>query len=416
MIERLKRLWRQRRAMLTTVLVITACGVVLGAVRLTRGAPVVPTYQVKRGEFLDSEQFRGEVKALKSVTISAPADAGDLQILKITAEGAAVKAGDVVVEFDKTKTEQELAQYRSALKSAEASIEQARAQAKLTEEEDKTAVLKASFDVEAAKLEASKQEIVSKIEGEEAKLKLSDSQQKLREAEAKQNSDKAVNRATIESSIQASAKAKYDVERAERALSRMSLRAPATGTITILQHWVGSNMAQYRAGDHTWPGAAIAELPDASTLRITARVDETERGRLSTGLPVTVQLNSIPDRQFTGKITRISEIASLDFSGGWPITRNFTLEILLDQTDSRFKPGITGQVTVVVDHIKDAISIPAQALFPKSGQNIAYVWKGAQFEERPVEIGRRSGDKILITKGLSEGDQIALRDPTARER
>ena len=175
-------------------------------------------------------------------------------------------------------------------------------------------------------------------------------------------------------------------------------------------------MAQYRAGDRTWPGAAIAELPDASTLRISSRVDETERGRLSIGLPVTVQLNAIPDRQFSGKISRISEIASLDFSGGWPITRNFTLEIVLDQTDSRFKPGITGQITVVVDHVKDAISIPAQALFPKSGQNVAYVWEGGQFEEHPVEVGRRSGDKILITKGLSEGEQIALRDPTARDR
>lgn len=414
--ERFRTLWHRRRAMLVTIVLLAGCGVVLGAVRLTRRAPTIPTYQVKRGEFLDSEQFRGEVKALKSVTISAPADAGDLQILKISVEGAAVKTGDVVVEFDKTKTEQDLAQYRSALKSAQASIEQARAQAKLAEEEDKTTVLKARFDVEAAKLEASKQEIVSRIEGEEAKLKLADAEQKLREAEAKQKSDKSLNQATIESNVQASAKAKYDVERAERALSQMSLRAPAAGTISILQHWVGSNMAQYRAGDRTWPGAAIAELPDASTLRISSRVDETERGRLSIGLPITVQLNAIPDRQFSGKISRISEIASLDFSGGWPITRNFTLEIVLDQTDSRFKPGITGQITVVVDHVKDAISIPAQALFPKSGQNVAYVWAGGQFEEHSVEVGRRSGDKILITKGLSEGEQIALRDPTARDR
>jgi len=234
--ERFRTLWHRRRAMLVTIVLLAGCGVVLGAVRLTRRAPTIPTYQVKRGDFLDSEQFRGEVKALKSVTISAPADAGDLQILKISVEGAAVKTGDVVVEFDKTKTEQDLAQYRLALKSAQASIEQARAQAKLAEEEDKTTVLKARFDVEAAKLEASKQEIVSRIEGEEAKLKLADAEQKLREAEAKQKSDKSLNQATIESNVQASAKAKYDVERAERALSQMSLRAPAAGTISILQH------------------------------------------------------------------------------------------------------------------------------------------------------------------------------------
>jgi RND family efflux transporter MFP subunit len=415
MVKRLRQLWIRRKALLITVVLLAGSGVVLGAVRLSHRAPVIPTYLVKRGEFLDSEQLHGEVKALKSVTISAPADAGDLQILKLSAEGASVKAGDVVVEFDKTKTEQDLAQFRSTLRSAEAGIEQARAQARLAEEEDKTAVLKAGFDVESAKLEASKQEIVSKIEGEEAKLKLLDSEQKLREAAAKQKSDEALNKATIESTEQASTKAKYDVERAEHALAQMSQRAPSAGTVSILQHWTGSGMAQYRAGDRTWAGAAIAELPDASTLRISTRVDETERGRLAPGLPVTVQLNAIPDRQFTGHIERISEIASLDFSGGWPITRNFTLEVRLDQTDSRFKPGITGDVTVVVDHIANTISIPAQALFQKSGQNTVYVWAGSQFDERQIEVGRRSGDKVQITKGLNAGEQVALRDPTTKD-
>lgn len=415
MVNRLQQLWLKRKLLLIAVVLLAGSGVLLGAVRLSRRAPTVPTFLVKRGEFLDSEQFNGEVKALRSITISAPADAGDLQILKLTAEGEAVKAGDVVVEFDKTKTEQDLAQFRSALKSAEATIEQARAQARLAEEENKTAVLKARFEVEGAKLEASKQEIVSKIEGEEARLKLLDSEQKLREAQAKQASDQALNKANIDSAEQASTKAKYDVQRAEHALSQMSVHAPAAGNVNLLQHWMGSGTAVYRAGDRTWAGAPIAELPDPSTLRLSTRVDETERGRLAVGMPVTVQLNAIPDRQFTGHIERISEIASMDFSGGWPITRNFTLEIVLDQSDARFKPGITGEVTVVVDRVANAVSIPEQALFQKSGQNTAYLWAGSQFEERQVEVGRHSGDKVLITKGLDAGDQVALRDPTAKE-
>ena len=413
--ERFRQLWIRRKATVIIVVVLAGCGAVLGAVRLSRRLPTVPTYQVKRGEFLDSVQFSGEVKAMKSVTISAPAEAGDLQIVKLVAEGATVKPGEVVVEFDKTKTEQDLAQYRSTLKSAEASIEQARAQARLAEEEDKTGVLKARFDVEAAKLEASKQEIVSKIEGEKAKLSLADAQQKLTEAEAKQKSDRSLNQATIESMEQARKKAKYDVERAERALAKMSVRAPAAGTIAILQHWSGSDTTQYRAGDRAWPGAAIAELPDASTLRVSARVDETERGRLALKLPATVQLNAIPDRQFTGHIETISEIASLDFTGGWPINRNFTIEIVLDQTDSRFKPGTSGQVTVVVDHVPDAISIPAQALFQKSGHTVAYVWDGSQFEEREIEVSRRNADKVMIAKGLDAGERVALKEPAEKE-
>jgi HlyD family secretion protein len=415
MIQRFRQLSTPGKAMAIVIILLAGSGVLLGAARLGKRSPTVPTIAVRRGEFLDSAQFGGEVKAMKSVTISAPAEAGDLQIVKLLPEGTAVKAGDVVVDFDKTKTEQDLAQFRSALKSAEAEIGQARAQARLAEEDDKTAVLKARYDVQAANLEAGKQEIVSKIEGEEAKLKLADAEQKQREAETKQRSDQTLNQATIESKEEASKKAKYDVERMERALTQMTLRAPSPGTISLLQHWSGSSMTAYRPGDRAWPGAAIAELPDATTLRISARVDETERGRLAAKQSVTVQLNAIPDRQFTGHIEQIGAIASLDFSGGWPITRNFILEIVLDQTDSRFKPGITGQVTVIVDRVQDATTIPVQAMFQKSGRNVAYVWRGAQFEERAIDIGRRSGDKIMVAKGVNAGDQVALRDPTAKE-
>ena len=415
MMQHFRRLSVRGKTIAILVIPVAASGVLLGAVRLSRRAPNVPTTEVKRGEFLDSLQFRGEVKALKSVTISAPSEAGDLQIVKITPEGTIVKAGDVVVEFDKTKTEQDLAQYRSALKSAEAEIGQAQAQARLAEEEDKTTVLKARYDVEGAKLEASKQEIVSRIEGEEAKLKLADTEQKLHEAEAKQKSDAALNKATIESKEQASEKSRYDVARAERALSQMSLRAPSAGTISLLQHWGGSGMITYRTGDRAWPGAAIAELPDANSLRVTARVDETERGRLAANQPVNVQLNSIPDRQFTGHIDKISSIASLDFSSGWPINRNFMLEIALNQIDARFKPGITGDITVVVDKIPNAIIVPAQAIFQKSGDNVVYVWRGGGFEARSVEVGRKSGEKIMVAKGLNSGEQVALRDPMLKE-
>jgi len=415
MMRRFRQLSIRGKSIAIAILVLAGSGVVTGAVRLAKRTPNVPTIAVQRGEFLDSLQFHGEVKALKSVTISAPAEAGDLQIVKILTEGTVVKPGDVVVQFDGTKTEQDLAQFRSALKSAEAEIGQAKAQARLAEEQDKTDVLKARYDVEGAKLEASKQEIVSRIEGEEAKLMLADSEQKLHEAETKQKSDERLNQATIESKQQASEKAKYDVARAERALAKMSQRAPSAGTISLLQHWDGSSDTTYRPGDHAWPGAAIAELPDATSLRITARVDETERGRLALKQPVNVQLNAIPDRQFTGHIEQIGAIASMDFSSGWPITRNFILEIVLDQTDSRFKPGITGEVTVVVDKVPNAVTMPAQALFQKSGQNVAYVWRSGQFEERTIDVGRRSGEKILVAKGVSPGEQVALRDPTAKE-
>src|ERR1700677_2799866 len=196
MMVRIRHLWIRRKVVVIVVVLVACCGGVLGTVRYSTRSPSIPTFEVKRGEFIDSIQFRGELKALKSVTISAPPEAGDLQIVKIVADGKQVKQGEVVVEFDKTKIEQDLAQDRSVLKSAVAEIEQARAQARLTEEEDVTAVMKARFDVETAKLDAGKQEIVSKIEGAEADLKVADAQQKLHEVEEKLKADPAGDKAT----------------------------------------------------------------------------------------------------------------------------------------------------------------------------------------------------------------------------
>jgi HlyD family secretion protein len=414
-IARMKQLWIRRKVMVVAVVLLVGSGVVFAAVRYSNRAPEVPTLDVKRGEFIDSIQFRGEVKAMKSVTISAPAEAGDLQIIKIAADGTQVQQGDMVVEFDKTKTEQDLAQHRSTLKSAQAEIDQAKAQARLTEEEDVTAVKKARFDVETAKLDASKQEIVSKIEGAEANLKVADAEQKLHEVEEKLTADRAVNKATIESKVEASKKAAYDVQRAERSLTKMTLPAPAAGMISLISTWRPGGEAPFKPGDRAWPGAPIAELPDVSTLRVSARADETERGRLALNETVSAQLDAIPDRQFTGKIEQISTIATIDFSAGWPIPRNFNLVIALDQADARLKPGMTAQLTVVVDRVADALTIPVEASFQKSGRTVAYVWQGSKFQERVIEVERRSRDRILVAKGLSAGDRVALKDPTVKE-
>ncbi|HUN87023.1 MAG TPA: HlyD family efflux transporter periplasmic adaptor subunit [Terracidiphilus sp.] len=411
--------WRAllgRRMTIVVLLILAASSVAVFAfVKFDKRNPPIPTFQVKRGEFLDAVQFRGEMKAMRSITISAPPNAGSLQILKLVADGTQVKQGDVVVQFDPSKTQQDLAQDQSALKSADADIEQSQAQGKLTEEQDTTAVMKAKYDVEVARLDASKSEIVSKIDGAEANLKLADAEQALKQAEAQLKSDIATDRATVESKRNASSKARFDAERAAQSLASMTLKAPAAGSISLIPVWHDGNEGPFKAGERAWSGAPLAELPDASSLRVTARVDETERGRLAPGLPVTVQLDAIADRQFTGKIDRIGTIATSDFSAGWPIPRNFDLQISLDQTDPRLKPGMTVQITVIVDRIANAIAIPSQASFLKSGQTVAYVWNGSEFNERSIQVERRSRDRILVSRGLRPGDQVALQDPTLKE-
>lgn len=416
--KKLGNLWQRRKGGLLCVAALLAGSLTYGGYRYTKSAPNIPSALVQRTDFVDYVQVHGQVDARKSVTITAPYEAGDLQIIQLAKNGSQVRKGDVIVEFDATTTKQNLAQDQSALKSAEEEIKQSQAQARLKEEQDLTDVIKDRYDVESAKLDASKQEIVSKIDGAEANLKLEDAKQKLADAETKLKTDRESDAADIEDKRHKSEQQAYLVQQAERSLAALTLRAPIDGLVTLQSNWRASgpmgSAQPFRQGDRAWAGAAIAELPDLSTTEITGRIDETQRSRVELGQTASVRVDAIPDKEFTAKVGNISTIASMDFTGGWPFPRNFSMDFSLEKSDPRLRPGMKANVRIAVDHMAQGIVVPAEAVFQKSGESVAYVLRGSSFAEQPVEVDRRSGDQVLIAKGLQPGERVALRDPTAK--
>jgi RND family efflux transporter MFP subunit len=403
-----------KRTLIVATLVLS--GLIFGALRLASPAAKFSTAEVKRKEFVDYLEVKGEVKALRSVIIAAPYGSGDLQIMNLAANGAKVKKGDVLVEFDNTTVKQKLAQDQSALKSAEAEIQQSRAGARLKEEQDLTDMMTAKFAAQKSRLDASKQEIVSVIEGEEAKLKLADAEQKVKETEAKLNADRSAAAADLASKKQKHDQAAFQVQQDEHSLASLALRAPLDGVVALQNHWQPQGgPTPFKPGDRAWPGAAIAELPDPSTLKISARIEEAERGQLKPGQTGTVRIDAVPDGSFEGRIDTISPTASLDFNAGWPVPRNFSVDVALANGDARLAPGMGAVVRVAVDRVSDGIVIPSSALFRKAGRTVAYVRRGSKFEETTVEVLRRSGDEALIAKGLQPGERLALKDPTLTE-
>ena len=397
---------------------VALAGVGFAVVRLANPRVDIPTALVTRGEFVDYLELHGQLKALKSVSVNAPEDAEDLQILRLARSGSRVNKGDVVVQFDVTKLQQELAEDRSALRAAEAEIKQTQAQSRIVEEQDSTDLLKARYDVESSKLDASKQEVVSKIEGEEAGLQVADSESKLKQTEQKLRSDQSGAAADLDGKKQKYDKALYDVQQAERKIASLTLRAPSGGVITLLPNYRASGVfgraPDFKEGDGAWPGAAIVEIPDLSTLRVEARIDETDRARVSLGQAAAIRLDAVPDRDFRGSISRISTLATADFSAGWPFPRNFDIEAGLDSADARLRPGMNATARVAVERIPNAILIPAGAAFQKSGETLAYVRRGREFEARTIQVARRGESQLMVSEGLRPGDRVALKDPTEK--
>jgi multidrug efflux pump subunit AcrA (membrane-fusion protein) len=406
----------RRRAVLVAgaLFVVAVAGIAMKAVG--GSVPEIATVPVTKGDFVDYLEIRGEIRPAKSVILSAPLrSGGDLLITKLIPNGAAVKKGDILVEFDTTTLQQHLEERESDLKSALDSIVQSQAQFTITAEEDATALLKAQYDVQRAELDLGKRDLESQIDYEEAKLAYADAQQALKQVEAKNIADKAGLDAVLAGQARKRDKAQFDVNRTRDAIEALRLRAPADGTVNILLNPRSggpfSNGIEFREGDRAWAGANILELPDLSSIHLEARLEEADRGRLRIGQPASVRIEAVPGKDFNARVDLISMLAKVDFSSGWPPVKNFDLGVVLNDRDPRIRPGMTAVARIAADRLPNVTLVPAEAIFQHDGRAVVYRLHGSRFDEQPIQILRRGREQAAVSGGVSAGDNLASRRP-----
>ena len=407
---------RPRNAIAAIVLAAIAIGGVFVAVG--RGsAPDFPTVEVTRGQFTDFLEIRGEIRPLKSIVLSSPMQAGELQIIKLAKSGTMVKPGDVVVQFDGSTLLRTIQEKQSELRQADAEIEQQRAQSRITEEQNATELMKAQYDLQRAELEVKKGDTIPRIQLEQAKLSVIDARGRIKELEAKITSDTTAAEAALAARLRKREKAQADLARAQRGLQNLEMKAPAAGMVNVLPNprsggFFGGSEQEFREGDRAWAGASVIELPDLSSIHLEARLEEADRGRLNAGQDATVKVEAVADREFKARIDSISVLARVDFSSGWPPPKNFDLRLVLLEQDPRIRPGMTAVARIATDTLPDVLLVPSDAVFQKDGSPVLYVLDGSEFIERPVQVSRRGKEQAVVTAGVEPGARIAARRPT----
>ena len=396
---------------------ICIVGALLLVFSARRRAPDVPMVDVAASEFVDVVELRGEVRPIASRVLTAPTLAGDLQIIKLAKANTAVKAGDVLVEFDPTTLQRTRQERLSELRQADAEIDQARADAHIVEEQNRTALTKAHFDVERAALDVIEGDLVARLDYERAKLALDDAKQRLKETEAKNRAAEASNAANLAAKQRRRQKVQAELERAEHGLAGLQLRAPSDGVVSLLLNYrtggVMSGGQEFREGDRAWSGAGIVELPDLASVRIAARLEETDRGRVAEGQSATVRVDAVPDREYRAKVADISLLARADFSSGWPPPRDFDVDLEVEDADARLKPGMTAAIRVAVDRLPNALVIPAGAVSLIDGRPTVYRLRGSRFEPVVISLARRGREQVAVASGIEAGDRLAAGKPPA---
>src|SRR5271155_1739410 len=409
---------RTRKAAFLLALVLGGGSFACRQTTVLAGDTEIPTATVKEVDLQLKVFTKGALHTEQSRVVSAPPIAGGtLQIVQLTAAGAQVHAGEVVLEFDPSQQEYNLAQNRSDLEQADQEIVKAKADAAVQLAEDQTAHLKAKYAVRKAELDVRKNEILSQIDGQKNALALEEAKRALAQLEQDIRSHGASNDAALAISQEKHHKARLEMDRAELNIKNMKITSPIDGLMVIRGNrdstggifMDGMSLPDYHVGDQVNPGSAIAEVIDGSHLEISAQVGETDRTNLKTGQSVEINIDALPGESFTGKVRTVGGATAGEF---WDDSskHKFDVAIQLDRADPRLRPGFEARLSILGDHLTRAVSLPAEAVFEHAGRKIVYCERGRGFEMQEVKV-RALSEGQAILEGVPVGTVVALVNP-----
>jgi HlyD family secretion protein len=185
------------------------------------------------------------------------------------------------------------------------------------------------------------------------------------------------------------------------------------GTSVDRNRW-GETEGPLQIGQRISPNQLLFILPDTSEMVAAIRVHESLAGRIRPGMPCNIKVDAAGGAVFGGRVESIGVMAE---TGGWrdPNLREYTVRIAMDIGDSQLKPSMRCEARVIIDSVASTLTVPVQAVFSDGPVRFVYQSRDTKFTRVPVKLGRRSDTTAEILAGLTEGDQVLLREPTPGE-
>jgi HlyD family secretion protein len=388
--------------------------------KLPERGSTVPTGRVAKSPLKLTVHATGDLRAGRTVTLVAPpVGGGSLRIVKLVATGGTAKANDTVIEFDPSDQQHALDQAKSELAEAEQEIVKMKADAAVQKAQDDVALLTARFDVRRGELDVSGNEFIAALDARKNVLSLEEARRRLAQLEEDVKSRVETNKASLLVVEEKRNKALLATQRVQQVIESLLLKAPLEGVVSLKENrdaaggfFFGQALPEYREGDQVGPGRPVADVIESGRMEVRAKVDETDRGNLTQGQAASVYVDALPGQVFKAKVGELAGLANRSF---WEAsaTRLFDVTFQFENPDPKLRAGSSARVVIEGSTLNDALHVPRQAVFARSGKYHVFVRTGERFEEREVKITQRTESRVVI-EGLTEGTEVALIDPNAR--
>lgn len=293
---------RTLAAALASASVATGC-------RTEEVAPVYQLVPVSTRDIIVSASAAGAIEAVTTVEVKSKASG---EIVEVRAEvGDEVQAGDLLVKVDPRVPQNALTQAQADLDVARARLANAESQLRRSEELYQT-------------------QSITEQEYETANLDRANANAQLIRAER-------------------------SVEDARIAFEDTEVRARSTGTIIQRNVEVGTVISS--ATSNVGGGAVLMLMANLDTVQVRALVDETDIGKLRPGLPVTITVESYPNRPFQGRVLMIEPKATVEQN-----VTMFAVIARIANDGDMLKPGMNAEVEVHVGNRRGVLAVPNAAL------------------------------------------------------
>lgn len=176
----------------------------------------------------------------------------------------------------------------------------------------------------------------------------------------------------------------------QRRVEKMTLRAPSDGTIA---------QVLARPGDLISSGASIGQLI-ATSRTVEGRLSEENIAGVKVGQKAVVSFLSYGDERFDAKVSKVLSTSD-------PQTQRYVIHLEIDPKQlaaARLVPGITGEMSVIIDEHPAKAIVARRALFG----NKLFVVKDGRVELRTVKLGYVSLSAVEILDGVSEGELVIV--------
>ncbi|HVT45351.1 MAG TPA: efflux RND transporter periplasmic adaptor subunit [Thermoanaerobaculia bacterium] len=382
-------------AVLLTSLLSAACGgdnPAAAAQRAGRPPASVRVMPVEQGAFDVAIRIVGRLRAESAADLFARVEGPLTAVLAGT--GDRVRKGQLLARIDPSEAEQRIQQLRAALRMAEATLGQRRAELEVA----------SSQAARSRKLFA--EELLSESDYDIAQGELLTARSQLQLAQAQ-------------------------IEQARANLGAAQIQLDQTRIVAPFDGWIGTRHLDL--GAHATTNRPIFSIVDLSTIRTTISLPAQEAVHIRRGQSAAVIADVMPDRTFNGIVSRVSSVFD-------PQTNTVEAEVEVPNGDAALRPGMFASVSISYRTNPTALLVPLSAVSRNEHEEWLFVaepsaegdglvarrvlvraLQSADRSQQRVAVEPREGNLaagtnviVLGHEGLRDGDRVTASDGEAK--